>query len=69
MAVLHRGGCGLYKSDLEYLTRDEAIITVYLAVSGGEHTLRELVHEFKTRGPVQRRTVRTTLKASYTNHY
>jgi hypothetical protein len=39
------------------------------AVSGGEATLRELVHEFKTRGPVYRRTVQTTLKASYTNHY
>ncbi|GAA2815340.1 hypothetical protein GCM10010441_44950 [Kitasatospora paracochleata] len=42
---------------------------VYPAVSGGEQTLRELVHEFKTRGPVYRRTVQTTLKASYTNHY
>jgi len=38
-------------------------------VSGGEQTLRELVHEFKTKGPVYRRTVATTLKASYTNHY
>ncbi len=27
------------------------------------------MHEFKTRGPVYRRTVQTTLKASYTNHY
>lgn len=42
---------------------------VFPAVSGGEETLRELVHEFKTRGPVYRRTVQTTLKASYTNHY
>ncbi|MEV0322690.1 hypothetical protein ACIBKX_33555 [Streptomyces sp. NPDC050658] len=42
---------------------------VYPAVSGGEQTLRELVHEFKTRGPVYRRTVQTTLKASYTNYY
>ncbi|MEU6371199.1 hypothetical protein ABZ876_37335 [Streptomyces sp. NPDC046931] len=42
---------------------------VYPAVSGGEQALRELVHEFKTRGPVYRRTVQTTLKASYTNHY
>ncbi|WP_405576426.1 hypothetical protein [Streptomyces sp. NBC_01092] len=41
---------------------------VYPAVSGGEQTLRELVHECKTRGPVYRRTVQTTLKASYTNH-
>ncbi|MEW2491255.1 hypothetical protein [Streptomyces sp. NPDC048411] len=42
---------------------------VYPAISGGEQTLRELVHEFKTRDPVYRRTVQTTLKASYTNHY
>jgi hypothetical protein len=42
---------------------------VYPAVVGGEQTLRELVHEFKTKGPVYRRTVQTTLKASYTNHY
>ncbi|MFJ6662056.1 hypothetical protein ACIQNG_37770 [Streptomyces sp. NPDC091377] len=41
---------------------------VFPAVSGGEATLRELMHEFKTRGPVYRRTVQTTLKASYTNH-
>jgi hypothetical protein len=39
---------------------------VYPAVSGGEQTLRELVHEFKTKGPVYRQT---TLKASYSNHY
>ncbi len=42
---------------------------VYPAVAGGEQTLRELVHEFKTNGPVYRRTVQTTLKASYSNHY
>ncbi|BBC31890.1 Transposase [Streptomyces graminofaciens] len=39
------------------------------AVRGGEQTLKELVHEYKTKGPVYRRTVQTTLKASYTNHY
>jgi hypothetical protein len=42
---------------------------VYPAVRGGEQTLKELVHEYKTKGPVYRRTVQTTLKASYTNHY
>ncbi len=42
---------------------------VFPAVGGGEQTLRELVHEFKTKGPVYRRTVQTTLKASYSNHY
>mgnify|MGYP000981002651 CR=1 FL=1 len=42
---------------------------VYPAVAGGEQTLRELVHEYRTKGPVYRRTVQTTLKASYTSHY
>jgi TnpA family transposase len=42
---------------------------VFPAVRGGEQTLRELVHEYRTKGPVYRRIVRTTLKASYTNHY
>lgn len=27
------------------------------------------MHEFKTTGPVYRRTVQTTLNASYTGHY
>ncbi|MER6104208.1 hypothetical protein ABT115_18230 [Streptomyces sp. NPDC001832] len=38
---------------------------VYPAAPGGKQTLRELVHEFKTRGPVYRRTVQTMLKAPY----
>ncbi len=42
---------------------------VYPAVAGGEQTLRELVHEYKTKGPIYQRTVKTTLRASYTNHY
>ncbi len=42
---------------------------VFPAVTGGEETLRELVHEFTTKGPVYRRTVQTTLRASYTGHY
>jgi len=42
---------------------------VFPAVVGGEQTLRELVHEFKTKGPVYRRTVQTTLRSSYTGHY
>jgi Domain of unknown function (DUF4158) len=42
---------------------------VYPAVAGGEQPLRELVQEFRTKGPVYRRTVQTTLKASYSNHY
>ncbi|TCN29270.1 TnpA family transposase [Kribbella orskensis] len=42
---------------------------VFPAVAGGEATLRELVQEFKTKGPVYRRTLQTTLRASYTGHY
>ncbi len=42
---------------------------IFPAVRGGERTLRELVHEFKTKGPIYRTMVQTTLRASYTNHY
>ncbi|MDQ2847575.1 MAG: Tn3 family transposase, partial [Actinomycetota bacterium] len=42
---------------------------VYPAVSGGEKTLRDLVAEFKATGPAYRNIVRTTMRASYTNHY
>jgi hypothetical protein len=42
---------------------------VFPAVRGGEQTLRELVQEHKANGPVYRRIVATTLKASYTDHY
>jgi len=42
---------------------------VFPAVEGGEQTLHDLVREFKANGPLYRRTVQTTLKASYTNHY
>lgn len=48
---------------------EEVSQVVFPAVRGGEQTLRELVHEFKTKGPVYRRTVQTTLRVSYTNHY
>jgi hypothetical protein len=42
---------------------------VFGAVDGGEQTLRDLVREFKTNGPTYRRTVQTTLRGSYSNHY
>ncbi|MEM8620937.1 MAG: Tn3 family transposase, partial [Actinomycetota bacterium] len=49
---------------------DDAVrAVVYPAVAGGEKTLQELVHEYRTKGPEYDRTVRATLKASYTNHY
>uniref|UniRef100_UPI003F4908F7 hypothetical protein n=1 Tax=Nonomuraea bangladeshensis TaxID=404385 RepID=UPI003F4908F7 len=42
---------------------------IFPAVTGGEQTLKDLVHEFKTKGPAYCTTVKTTLRASYTNHY
>nr|WP_228287259.1 hypothetical protein [Rhodococcus ruber] len=57
-------------ADAALAAPDEAVReVVFPAVSGGEQTLRELVHEYKTKGPVYQRTVKTTLRASYTNHY
>ena len=49
--------------------RSQVKTVVYPAVRGGEETLRDLVREYKTKGPVYRRTVQMTLKASYSNHY
>src|SRR5664280_452171 len=42
---------------------------VYPAIAGGEATLRELVHEYRTKGPVYRTTVATTLRASYRGRF
>ncbi|MGH3544369.1 MAG: DUF4158 domain-containing protein [Mycobacteriales bacterium] len=42
---------------------------VFPAVAGGEATLWDLLHEYKTKGPEYRRTVQYSYKASYTNHY
>lgn len=42
---------------------DDAVRSVvFPAVTSGEQTLRELVHEFKMKGPVYRRTAQTTLR-------
>ncbi|MGI5200381.1 hypothetical protein ACQEU6_02035 [Spirillospora sp. CA-108201] len=48
---------------------DQLRDVVFPAVACGEQTLRELVHEYRTKGPVYQRTVQTTLKASYTGRY
>ncbi|MFE3449400.1 hypothetical protein ACFXJ8_10745 [Nonomuraea sp. NPDC059194] len=48
---------------------DSVRAVIFPAVTGGEQTLKDLVHEFKTKGPAYRTTVQTTLRASYTNHY
>jgi TnpA family transposase len=42
---------------------------LFPVVPGGEATLRDLVAEYRRSGPTFRHTVKTTLKASYTNHY
>lgn len=45
-------------ADAALAAPDEAVRqVVFPAVAGGEQTLRELVHEYKTKGPVYRRTV------------
>jgi Domain of unknown function (DUF4158)/Tn3 transposase DDE domain len=47
---------------------DDTVRTVVYPVAG-EKTLRDLVAEYKSSGPAYRRTVQTTLRASYTGHY
>ncbi len=53
--------------------RAERKVTQELAVEfrkvAGKETLRDLVAEYKSSGPACRRTVQTTLRASYTGHY
>jgi Domain of unknown function (DUF4158)/Tn3 transposase DDE domain len=48
---------------------DTVRAALFPAVPGGERTLRDLVAEYKQSGPTYRRSVQTTLKASYTSHY
>jgi Domain of unknown function (DUF4158) len=47
---------------------DDTVRAVVYPVAG-EKTLRDLVAEYKSSGPTYRRTVQTTLRASYTGHY
>jgi TnpA family transposase len=47
---------------------DDTVRAVVYPVAG-ETTLRDLVAEYKSSGPAYRRTVQTTLRASYTAHY
>src|SRR6266511_269627 len=48
---------------------DTVRAALFPVVPGGERTLRDLVAEYKQSGPTYRRSVQTTLKASYTSHY
>ncbi len=47
---------------------DDTVRAVVYPVAS-EKTLRDLVAEYKSSGPTYRRTVQTTLRASYTGHY
>ena len=47
---------------------DDTVRAVVYPVAG-ERTLRDLVAEYKSSGTAYRRTVQTTLRASYTGHY
>jgi Domain of unknown function (DUF4158) len=47
---------------------DDSVRRVVFPVVG-EDNLRNLVAEYKSSGPAYRRTVQTTYRASYTNHY
>jgi TnpA family transposase len=47
---------------------DDGVRQVVFPVAG-EDNLRNLVAEYKSSGPAYRRTVQTTYRASYTNHY
>jgi len=51
------------------VTHPDEIVREALYPVVGESTLKDLVREYKASGPTYRRTVQTTLKASYTNHY
>jgi TnpA family transposase len=49
---------------------DDTVRTaLFPVVPGGEATLQDLVAEYRQSGPIFRRSVQTTLKASYSNHY
>jgi Domain of unknown function (DUF4158) len=48
---------------------DTVRAALFPVVPGGERTLRELVAEYKASGPTYRRSVQTTMRASYTSHY
>lgn len=48
---------------------DPVRAVIFPALTGGEQALKDLVYEFKTKGPAYRTTVQTTLRASYTDHY
>ncbi|PZS32922.1 MAG: hypothetical protein DLM58_08875 [Pseudonocardiales bacterium] len=61
----------LFKVAEASLSRPDGAVrdVVFPVVTGGEGTLRDLVAEFKSSGSTYRRTVQTTLRASYTRHY
>jgi len=55
-------------ADASLARPDDPVRAVVFPVVG-EENLRHLVAEYKSSGPAWRRTVQTTYRASYTNHY
>jgi len=55
-------------ADASLARPDDPVRTVVFPVVG-EENLRNLVAEYKSSGSTYRRTVQTTYRASYTNHY
>ena len=51
------------------LARPDDSVRRVVFPAAGEDNLRNLVAEYKSSGPAYRRTVQTTYRASYTNHY
>ncbi len=59
----------LYRIAEAAVENPDGIIKDVLYPIVGEQTLRDLVREFKSTGPVYQREVHTTMRASYSNHY
>jgi TnpA family transposase len=59
----------LYKLAEAALEQPEGIVKDVLFPVVGEPTLNALVREYRTQGPVYRRSVHTSLRRSYSHHY
>ncbi len=59
----------LYRIAEAAVENPDGIIKDVLYPIVGEQTLRDLVREFKSTGPVYQREVHATMRASYSNHY
>jgi TnpA family transposase len=59
----------LYRLAEAAIARPDDTVRAVVYPVAGEKTLRDLVAEYKSSGTAYRRTVQTTLRASYTGHY